>query len=423
MPTQEQTTVDDFMDPFNSEIGQCPAPHLARLRQEHPIYKVPGRPLYLVTRYEDCTTINLDNDSFVNTHHGFEEPLAAVGFLPNDPDVNELFASSVCPGAPVLRTADQPDHSRSRRAVAEWFNARRISERYGDMIRRRATDLIAGFPAHGEVEFMEAFAVPLPVGVIAEILGVPDDRLGDFKRWSDEWIAAVGKDLTRAEWMRKAKAKVELDAFFLEEVERRLRQPSDDLLGDLARATTDPGAAYKLTVPEVVSVAEQLLVGGNETTTQILGEIVRLLATHPHELSKVVGDRSLIPNVVEEALRIGSPIKGLYKNCKADVTVNGTLIPAGSVVALMWGSANRDSAMFDEPDRFSADRPNARRHVAFGIGAHLCLGAPLTRLEVAIALELLLAKYSTISLAQDFVHDRGDSFLMDGMRELPVAFA
>jgi cytochrome P450 len=174
----------------------------------------------------------------------------------------------------------------------------------------------------------------------------------------------VGRDLDPDEWIRKANARVELDRFFLAEIEKRQDQPDDDLLGALVEATGDADAAYRLSVAEVISVAEQLLVGGNETTTQLLGEILRLLAEHPDQLQRLRDDPSLVPNAVEEALRLGSPVVGVYKQCVVDSDVGGTVIPAGWLVAVMWGSANRDATRFDAPDEFGVDRTDAKEHIA-----------------------------------------------------------
>jgi cytochrome P450 len=414
--------LDTTLDPFADEVRRRPLPHLAMLRSQAPVYKVPGRPLYLVTRYDDCVEVSLNSKSFVNRPEGFESALAAIGFTSEDDEVLSVFASSSCPSANVLRTADNPDHARTRRAVAAKFNSHRIDSMFRQTIERRCTDLLDALPAGSVTEFMGRFAVPLPVGVIAEVLGVREDRQPEFKHWSDEWIASVGKQLTSQQWLVKASAKVALDDFFLDEVNQRIAEPADDLLGELVKCLSDPEASGRLSVPEIVTVAEQMLVGGNETTTQLLGRLVLLLAQHPDQYAALREDRTLVTNAIEEALRITSPLVGLYKNCAVDTTVGGTLIEAGSVVAIMWGSANRDSSRFENPDSFNIMRPNAKKHIAFGIGPHLCIGAPLSRLEATIALQQILDRFSEIRVGNDFTPDRGDSFLMEDMRELSVAF-
>jgi cytochrome P450 len=249
--------------------------------------------------------------------------------------------------------------------------------------------------------------------VIAEMLGVEPSRLPDFKRWSDAIIAnTTGPG--RADPFNDAyvDAIVELMAYLREVVVARQRGPADDLVSVIA---SQQAGEDGLTTREVVQFAVLLLVAGNETTTNLIGNLVSALLEHPDQLARVAADPALVPAAIEETLRFDPPIQIVFRVATEDTEIAGTRIPRGSFVAPLLGSANRDERQFPDPDRFDVGR-NPQAHVAFGFGKHFCLGAALARLEARVALEALLPALP--KLERDGPKELVDSFLVRGPRRL-----
>jgi cytochrome P450 len=218
-----------------------------------------------------------------------------------------------------------------------------------------------------------------------------------------------------------ARSYVEFQHYFAAKLEERRREPRDDLMTDLINARVDK--IEPLSIPEMLSILNQLLIAGNETTTNLIASAMMLLLQHPGQMASVVADNSLIPNFVEEALRLESPVQGLFRTAKVDTEVGGVAIPAGSRLVVMYGSGNRDDAHFPDGERFDVHRPNARTHVGFGQGIHFCLGAILARLEGRVAFETLLTRLRNIRLAggrNDLTHT--PSFILRGLKELHLEF-
>jgi cytochrome P450 len=267
---------------------------------------------------------------------------------------------------------------------------------------------------------MSEVAVPLPIRVIAAILGIPLDREGDYKRWSDAFVAIVGRKISKEEWLEKARNQVDMQAFFARELDMRRLEPTDDLLTDLLGATREepPGLSYL----ELLDVPQHFLVAGNETTTLLMGEMIRYLDGHPRLFSQMREQPELIVNVVEEALRLASPVLGLYRVCVNDTEVGGVVIPAGSIVSLLWGGANHDPKVFEDPESFDPKRENAGKHLSFGKGMHFCLGAPLARLEAKVLLSNMVERYSAVHVIDDSVVEDTRSFMLRSLKSLRVSF-
>jgi cytochrome P450 len=280
-------------------------------------------------------------------------------------------------------------------------------------IREIAGELLDRVVPSGEIELVGDLATPLPVTIIAEILGVDPDRRDDFKRWSNAVVGGIGG--TADDIAGRQRDREEFFAYFSEAIEERRRAPSDDLISAVLKAEEQDVA---LTPDEIASFTMLLLIAGNETTTNLIGNAMLALLDHPDQLDAVAGDPSLIPNMVEEALRYDSPVQFLLRATTAETEVGGTTIPAGSPVVPMFASANRDSARFPDADTFDITR-NAQGHIAFGLGPHFCLGAPLARLEAKVAFEELFARAQRFERRSEEV-DRIDSVLLRGLRSLPL---
>jgi cytochrome P450 len=404
-------------NPFDPETLQCPFPHYAQMRHEEPVHHVPGLGLYLVTRHDLVLEVVRDPETYSNEFGGASMP------LPPDDRVKLIEAMNEgYPRVPTMLTADPPEHTRYRRLVTKAFTPKSIAE-LEPTIRQITTRLIDSWVDRGSIEFVEDFAVPLPVEVIARALNVPDERLGDFKRWSDDSIAGIGTNLSIEGRVAAERGVNDFQRYFAAELERRRTEPQDDLLTDLLNARIDdddPEVTDQrpLDIAEMLSIVQQLLVAGNETTTKMLTEMMRLLAEHPDEWAAVKVDPSRIDKVVEETLRLSTPTQGMFRIPTRDVELGGVRIPKGSRIVVVYSSANRDEALFDRPDDFDPDRANLKEHLAFGKGVHFCLGAALSRLEGRVALQELSRRIDSYTLAPDNDFSYFPSFMLRGLTRL-----
>jgi cytochrome P450 len=242
-----------------------------------------------------------------------------------------------------------------------------------------------------------------------------------FKKWSDDSVAPLGGMISHEREIECAHSTVEFQHYFAAMLEERRAHPRNDLLTDLLNARLE--GETPLTMSEMLNMLQQLLVAGNETTTNLLASAMMLLVQNPEQMETVRADRSQIPNLIEEALRLESPVQGLFRTTKVDVEIGGVRIPAGSRVVVMYASGNRDNDKFTGADNFNVRRANAKDHLAFGAGIHYCLGAPLARLEGKVAFEILLDRLTNIRFApgkNNFTHT--PSFILRGLKELHLEF-
>jgi cytochrome P450 len=276
---------------------------------------------------------------------------------------------------------DPPRHGELRGILNRAFTPRRISV-WEERTREITSECLAPLRRGESFDIVEQFSIPLPVTVIAEMLGVEPERQADFKRWSDEIVAGASGSGTLADFL---KAMGQLHAYLRPIVAERRSHPADDMISVLV----DPGNDETLDTKGMVQFVILLLIAGNETTTNLLGNAVTALLRNPDQLALVRDDPSLVPALVEETLRYESPLQMVFRKVMEDTEIRGAKLPKGSSVCALLGSANRDERQFSDPDRFDLQR-DARRHVALGKGIHFCLGAPLGRLEARVALEELV---------------------------------
>lgn len=346
-----------------------------------------------------------------------------------DPSTRDRFAEVFAEGyprVPTMLTADQPEHTRYRRLVSRAFHPKVIAE-LEPVVRAITVRLIDSWIEKGKIELVADFAVPLPVEVIAHALNVPDDRLADFKRWSDDSIAGIGTNISLEERLQAERGVNEFQRYFAEQIELRRSEPRDDILTNLLNARIDDEDSdvtdkRPLDMPEMLSIVQQLLVAGNETTTKMLTEMVRLLAEHPDEWAKVKSDPGRIEKVVEETLRLSTPTQGMWRVVARDTELAGVPLKKGSRLIIAFCSANRDEEVFADPDSFDPSRDNVRDNLAFGKGIHFCLGANLSRLEGKVALEELSKRLDTLSLSASNTFDYYPSFMLRGLTRLDVEF-
>jgi cytochrome P450 len=407
------------IDPLDPDTLQCPYPHYARLRAEAPVVFLPAVGSYLVTRHDLVLQVLRDPDTYSSRFGGTGMPVA------DDDDRRRLreVMDEGYPRVPTMLTADLPEHTRYRRLVSKAFTPKVVADLEPE-IRSIARRLAAGLVERGSADFVEAFAVPLPVAVIAHALNVPDDHLDDFKRWSDDSVAGIGTALDVEGRIAAERGVNEFQHYFADQIERRRAEPRDDLLTGLVRARIDdddPDVAdtRPLDMAEMLGIVQQLLVAGNETTTKLLTELMMLLGRHPGEWQRLRDDVGRAPVVVEEGLRLLTPTQGMWRIATRDHDLAGVRVPAGARLVAVFAAANRDDAVFDEPDEFRPDRERLRDHLAFGKGIHYCLGANLARLEARVALEELAAQVASFTL-DDETLDYLPSFLLRGLRRLDL---
>ncbi len=406
-------------NPFDATTLQCPHPHYAAMRETSPVLHVPALGMYLVASHALVGEIIRDTDTYSSAFGNTSMPLPAEDRAKLMAVVEEAY-----PRVPTMLTADPPNHTRYRRLISKAFTPRAISE-LEPVIRSITTRLIDSWINTGNIEFVTQFGVPLPVEVIAKALNVPDDRLADFKRWSDDSIAGIGTSISIDQRVEAERGVNEFQRYFAAAIDKRREHPQDDLLTKLLNARIDdddPDITDKraLDMPEMLSIVQQLLVAGNETTTKMLTEMMRLLADNPKQWAMVKANPSRIPSIVEETLRLSTPTQGMFRIATRDVELAGVHIPKGSRVVVVFMSANRDETVFDEPDAFDPDRSNLSDHLAFGKGTHYCLGANLSRLEGRVALEEISRRVASFSLPETNTYAYHPSFMLRGLVKLDI---
>lgn len=415
-------TIDiSTFNPFDPETLQCPFPHYAKMREEQPVLKVEGLGIHMVTRHDLVMQVLRDPQTYSSVFGGTGMPVAS--------EVRKRFEEVFAEGYPrvsTMLTADQPEHTRYRRLVSRAFHPKVIAE-MEPVIRSITVRLIDSWIERGRIEFVKDFAVPLPVEVIARALNVPDSRLADFKRWSDDSIAGIGTNISVDERIRAERGVNEFQHYFAEQLEDRRLDPRDDILTNLLNARigdddADVDDKRPLDVPEMLSIIQQLLVAGNETTTKMLTEMIRLLVENPSEWEKLRKDPTRVEKIVEETLRLSTPTQGMWRIVTSDTELGGVALRKGDRIVIVFSSANRDEALYSEPDSFEPDRENLRDHLAFGKGIHFCLGANLSRLEGKVALEELSRRLDTISLPDSNTFEYYPSFMLRGLTKLDLEF-
>jgi cytochrome P450 len=324
------------------------------------------------------------------------------------------------PPVDTMLTADPPEQKRFRKLVNKAFSAKRV-----DSLEARvegiANELVDRFEAKGRAELLSEFAQPLPLTVIAEQLGAPREDLARFRRWTDGFLAQLSGVASLAGQVEAARLIVEFQHYFAAKLEERRKEPHDDIISDIVHAQVE--GERPLDLPEMLSILQQLLVAGNETTASAIVEGLWLLIRHPEQLQRVRREPALLPNLVEEVLRLATPTANMWRISTQESEVAGVRIPAGALCMVRFAAANRDPAKFPEPDRFDVGRANAGEHLAFGLGIHHCLGAALARKELVVAFGTLLGRLDGFALdAGAPVPRHRPSILLWGFDSLPITF-
>jgi cytochrome P450 family 142 subfamily A polypeptide 1 len=376
--------------------GREPLDAYAWMRANAPVYYDEANDLWAVASYAGVKAVSVDTESFSS----------ALGIRPKLPQL------------PMMIDFDAPEHVRRRRLVSEGFTPKRVRA-MEDNLRTVCDAIIDRVCEKGSCDFVADVAAPLPIIVIGDMLGVaPTDR-DDLLRWSDDMLKALGSpDPSLLDGA--ATAFIEYTEYIHPVFEdRRSRGSADDLVGVLCHAEIDGDS---LDDDSLVHETLLILIGGDETTRHVISGGVEELLAHPEQMARLAADPSLMTNAVEEMLRWVSPIKNMARTTTRDVELEGTALAAGQELILLYPSANRDAAVFENPDTFEIGRsPNP--HMAFGFGAHFCLGNQLARLELKVMVERILARLPDLHLTVDRVDlPRRAANFISGIEEMPVAF-
>jgi len=382
--------------PFNPEVMADPAAGHTHLLAACPVHHCEtfDPPFYTLSRYTDVSMALRDIDTY-SSQYGqgprFTEP-----------------AGMLC---------DPPQHSYYRKLLQSWFTPKAVAELRAP-VEQLTHALVDAIEASGpSFDLHDDFAFPLPVTIIADLLGVPKTDLEQFKYWSDVQVAAMGAE-DPTQYLSDQQAFMQYMQSHLASRREKIAAGDavpPDLLTLIAGARDDDGTFMPET--DTLSVLNQLLVGGNETTTSLITNLMWRLLEVPERWQQILDDGSLISSAIEESLRFDPPVLGLYRNTTREVTLHDVTIPANSKVLINYAAANRDASMYPDPDHFDVTR-NPQRHMAFGLGVHFCLGAPTARLEAEVALAVLRERLPDLSLVNG--GERIAPFFLWGRKKLPV---
>jgi pimeloyl-[acyl-carrier protein] synthase len=387
--------------PLSPRVYRNPYPTYAKLRLQDPVHWNFLSRSWILSRYRDIDAILRDHTRFSNDSRYRQ-------------GVNQAQDAAANPSGPSLLFLDPPDHTRLRALVQQAFTPRAL-EALASRIRQIAAQLLDRIPDPTAFELMEALARPLPMIVMAELLGVPRHDLAQFQTWSRQRARVIEPTRTAREQQLATQAAYEIHAYFHSLIEQRRAEPQDDLISALVAAEV---SGEKLSHDELLVMLRLLLVAGNETTTNLIGNGLLALLRHPDQLQVLRSDLGLITSAVDEILRYDAPAQVVARTALQDLEFGGRLMRQGQGIVLLLGSANRDPEVFDRPDHLDITRhgPNP---LVFGRGIHHCLGAPLARLEAKVVFETLLERFTEMHLLTADPPFR-DNVVLRGLEVLPI---
>jgi cytochrome P450 len=364
----------------------------AQMRQDHPIWQQPGRDgktlIWFVTRYDEADMILRDDKRFTRDFHAILPPEQVAKLIGSGSDPIFRLVSN------HMLAKDGTDHQRLRALVSKAFTPRMVSQ-MRPRIQAIADELLDPIAVQGEADLIETYAFPLPVIVIAELLGIPATDRDKFRTWSNAILTPAMTHAAQAEFLTHVQAFV---TYLRQLFEQRRQDPQPDLISALLQAEE---AGDRLSEEEMFSTVILLIIAGYETTVNLIGNATLALLQHPEQMAQLRENPEQMATAVEEFLRYDGPAEMAQTRwATEEVEINGRTIQPGDPINVIIGAANRDPAQFEDPNRLDIER-NPTRHLAFGRGSHYCLGAPLARLEGEIALNTLLRRLPNLRLAVD----------------------
>lgn len=393
-------------DPLDPHVKHEPYPYYQLLRRDEPVKWLPGLNAYGIARYDDIMTVLRDGKLFSSAQFW---PALLGEFDP-------------VPEVPPMISMDPPNHMHLRKLANKAFVPSRITQlqqRTVDIANQLIDDIIAKYGNEGECDWVWDFTALYPVTVIAEVLGIPTDQRKDFKHWVDAVLSAANRAAyDEAQLADIQESSDKLRAFFEKIYDERVANPGNDLISSFIQAEVD---GEKLTRHEVIQMSVLLLIGGVETTTNLLGTTLVELNRHRDVYARVKADPALVPALIEEVLRFNPPVQIIFRHSTAPTELAGVQIPAGSTIMPLLASANRDESKFANPEIFDIDRKIEVPLMSFGQGPHFCLGNYLTRMEARSALEIVFRRFEVLEPLSDEVVWM-DSYFARGPHSLPVRF-
>ena len=404
---------------FDPELMACPHAFFKKLRDEAPVYQDPNTGIFQVSKHELICKVARDAKLFSNQFGVIQR--SGGGDYPQE--AADIMANEGYPPVDTMLTADPPRHTSYRSLVDKAFTPKRVSD-MGPAIEEKTNFIIDQFIEDGKCEVATQLAQPLPIRVIAEALGASTDDYEFFRISSQAFTDQLSGTSTPEEHIEIAKKLVKFQQYFAERLDEKAKNPTDDILSDLATLEFEDenDVTRKMETPEQLSIIQQLLVAGNATTAHSITEAIKLLIENPDQMELVVNDHSLIPNMIEESLRLLTPTNNMWRIATEDTELGGVAIPAGSALLLRYGSGNRDEDLFENPDKFDVTRKNARRHVAFGQGIHVCLGMNLSRKEMYTAFPIILDRLKNMRFAEKNDFNYSPNVLLRGLDSLNIEF-
>ncbi len=403
----------NLMDPA---VQACPYGFYARLRAEAPLYRMPQTGFWLVTSFDLCREVMRQPDVFAS---GVSPMALRPGGVPQE--IIDIYTHEGWIPNSSCSTSDPPLHTRVRNVLERLFTAQRVRE-IAPRIDAVANELLDGFGSARSVEFVQQFAHPLPMIIIAELLGVPSVDLARFKAWSDAIVEPFSMMVSKEREIECARLVVEMQHYFAALIEERRVRPGTDLISQILAAAREDGESFDMR--ELLTIVTiDLLASGNETTTAAVASGLWLLIQDPRPINEVRANWKLLEPLAEEILRLESPAQGMFRRVTRDTTLGGTALREGELLSLRFGAANRDESQFPGAERIDLHRSQPGKHLALGIGRHHCIGSQLARQELISSFRALLSRFDRFRLTPgtkppEYV----PSFFGRNMRELHVSF-
>lgn len=406
----------DAVNFFDPAINDCPYGAYETMRDEAPVWFDERLQSYVITRHEDVRSVLADTERFVNSRSANKRARTM------SPKILELYEQKGWVPAPTLAGRDDPEHREMRALFNHAFRPKRIAA-LEPQISRLADELIDDFIDDGTCDWVSQFAVPLPLVIIGVQMGADPADIWKIKAWTDAWVQRLGLMQTPEEVVWSTEMEIEAQHYFQPIFERLRLQPDDTLLSDIVN-TEIPEWGRCLNDEELhAEMMADTFVGGSETSTNALSGGVRLLIEHPEQWDRLKSDPDkYLPVLVEEVLRMESPVQRLSRTAAVDVDLHGVTIPAGSTVLIGYAAANRDDRTFGEPAAFDLDRKDAKKHLTFGFGTHFCLGAPLARRELLHGFTALVNRIDEMWFRPETDLTIAPNYFLRALKELKIGF-
>ncbi len=422
MATLQGANDDLNINLFDPELQQCPYDAYRQLRDDAPVYNIPGTDMYVVSRYEDVRAVLMDPQRFPSSA-AEGQFRASAGDIERAAKVAARFEEKGWVPAPTLNGRDDPNHKQMRAMFNQAFKPSKIKE-IDPQVEGLAYELIDGFIADGHCEWVKQFCVPLPLFIIGEQMGAKREDMWKIKRWTDAFFQRISLMLPEDQHMEMVDREIEAQNYFQPIFDRLREQPDNSLISVLVNTVIEEWGR-PLTDNELhAEMMADTFVGGSETTTNALAAGMKLLIENKDVWHQLKSDPDkYMKTFVEEVVRLESPVQSLMRFVREETEFSGVTIPAGAMINVRFAAANRDERAFECPEKLDLERPKAGSHMGFGSGTHHCLGAPLARRELTWGFMAVVDRFEDMWFAEgknDFTYH--PHFLLRSLKELHIEF-